>query len=187
MNKCYRQAGYLDKEYNHWIFIGDSRIRQLYFEVLRRVNSKAEPLIIKTDALPNYTEFVQPELSNLNEEVEITEEDARPLEKAHKSLTYNATSLSLRITFFWRPVFNSSVVELLNNLKSMKSLPRLIVAGSGAWDIKLSKGSEQHVQEYGRNLANVVEVIPVTVYACAGIKLSENHFVSIAVFTPLAK
>lgn len=127
------------------------------------MNSKAEPWIVKTDTAPNYTEFVQYELSNLNEEIEVTEEDARPLEKAHKSLTYNSTNLSLRITFFWRPVLNSSVVELLNNLKSMKSLPKLIVTGSGSWDIKLSKGSEQHVQEYGGNLAKVVEVIPVTV------------------------
>lgn len=140
------------------MFVGDSRIRQLYFEVLKGINAKAEPSIIKKDTAPNYYEFVESEFS-ISNKVEAEGEDARPLEKAHKSLTYSVTELSLRITFFWRPVFNSSVVELVNQLKRATSLPKLIVAGSGAWDIKLSNGSEMGLAEYGENLAKVVEVI----------------------------
>lgn len=83
---------------------------------------------------------------------------SRPLEKAHSSLTYNNSELSFRMTFFWRPFFNQSAVDLIHQLGLSKSVPNVVIAGSGAWDIKLSNGSDAVLDVYESNLEQVAKV-----------------------------
>jgi hypothetical protein len=64
------------------------------------------------------------------------------------------------MTFFWRPTFNQSAADLFHQLGLSKSVPNLVVAGSGAWDIKSSNGSQLVVDAYSRNLEQVAEVGP---------------------------
>lgn len=121
------------------------------------MDPEAEPFIVVKDTTGNYFEDVNYRVSAART---LKQEDKydRPLEKAHSSLTYNNTLLSFRISFFWRPVFNQSAADLLHQLGVSKSVPRLVVAGSGAWDIKLSNGSEEALNVYARNLEQVARV-----------------------------
>lgn len=112
-----------------------------------------EPFVIENDAVGNYFDFVKNGVSAAKEN-----KYARPLEKAHSSLTYNNTLLSFRISFFWRPVFNESAADLFRQLGVSEFVPRLVVAGSGAWDIKLSNGSQEALNVYARNLEHVARV-----------------------------
>ena len=145
-------------ETNHFVFVGDSRIRQLYFQVLQNVDPDAQPYILESaDAVDSYFNSQNAEQQVPN----VGDTSSRPLEKAHRHLSYNNTLLSLRMSFFWVPVFNQSAVDLIHQLaksSNADSVPSLFVAGSGIWEIKLSNGSEEALVVYTQNLINIVRV-----------------------------
>jgi hypothetical protein len=159
---CLRKTRFMTGEESHWAFVGDSRIRQLYFEVLKLLDPDAEPLVVAKDSNGNNLDMLvidEPyRVSAITTDKETV--DSRPLEKVHSSLTYKNSPFSLRMTFFWRPTFNQSAADLFHQLGLSKSVPNLVVAGSGAWDIKSSNGSQLVVDAYSRNLEQVAEVGP---------------------------
>ena len=139
---------------DHFVFVGDSRIRQLYFEVLKTVDPDGQPYVLESaDAVDSYFR------SQVHQQKMSEEDTTRPLEKAHSHLSYNNTQLSLQMSFFWVPVFNQSAVDLMHTLaKSINGVPSLLVAGSGIWEIKLSNGSDDSLVVYTQNLINIVRV-----------------------------
>jgi len=128
--RCLRYASYIDN-WNHFVFIGDSRIRQLYFELLEIIDPHGKPSVIgSTD----------------------TERNVTSLEKAHQSLTFNVPHLGFYMSFYWIPILNESVANLVSQLSSSKNVPKILVAGSGTWEIKLSNGSQSALESYISNL-----------------------------------
>lgn len=147
-------------------------MRQLYFEVLKLLDPAGSPLVVdRDDDAVNYLDHVLPAGTTGHADGEST----RPLEKAHKSLTYNNSQLSLRMTFFWRPVFNQSAIDLFGQLSQSKFVPRLVVAGSGTWNIKLSNGSDTEalLDAYARDLELVARVSSVITHST---NLIETNF-----------
>ncbi|EFX82868.1 hypothetical protein DAPPUDRAFT_48914 [Daphnia pulex] len=128
-DNCFRKTRFMTGEDSFWVFIGDSRIRQLYFETLKLVDPDAEPLVVATDSSGN-----------------------KSLRPRHKSYIYNNPQLSLRIMFFWRPSLNQTTADLINQLGLSRSVPHVVVAGSGSWDIKGSNGSQIALDVYSQNL-----------------------------------
>lgn len=122
-------------------------MRQLFFEMLKHVDPEAKPSILEP-ASPDPDDTAN----------NIKAKDARPLEKAHSSLVYTNTKHSLQLSFYWRPVFNESAADLLRQLGKGPNVPSVLVAGSGAWDIKLSNGSEQGLTDYSSNLVHIYRV-----------------------------
>ena len=113
------------------MFIGDSRIRQLYFELLEIIDPHGKPSVIgSTD----------------------TERNVTSLEKAHQSLTFNVPHLGFYMSFYWIPILNESVANLVSQLSLSKNVPKILVAGSGTWEIKLSNGSQSALESYISNL-----------------------------------
>ncbi|KAK4010994.1 N-acetylneuraminate 9-O-acetyltransferase [Daphnia magna] len=158
-NNCLRKTRFQTGEDSHWAFIGDSRIRQLYFEILKLVDPEAEPSVIVKDIYGNNLDQLLIDVPFRVSAIatEQTNVYSRPLEKAHSSLTYNNSELSFRMTFFWRPIFNQSAVDLIHQLGLSKSVPNVVIAGSGAWDIKLSNGSDAVLDVYESNLEQVAK------------------------------
>lgn len=113
--------------------------------------------MIENDKIGNYLDQLKYGVSSPTNKSE-GQQTSRSLEKAHSSLTFNNSQLSFRISFFWRPVFNQSAIDLLHQLGQSKSVPRLVLAGSGAWDIKLSNGSDEALDAYARNLEQIGRV-----------------------------
>lgn len=125
--------------------------------MLKHVDPDAVAFIVENDKTGNYYNLMKNEFSATAATPH--GENSRPLEKAHSSLMYNSTQLSFRISFFWRPVFNQSATDLFRQLGQSKSVPRLVVAGSGVWDIKLSNGSDDEALDvYARNLEQITRV-----------------------------
>ena len=156
--ECLRRTSFLGGKGSYWAFVGDSRMRQLYFEVLKMVDLAAMPLVVYKDDVANYFDHVMP--GDDQQHQYQSANDERPLEKAHKSLTYNNTQLSFRMTFFWRPVFNRSATDLFRHLSQTLPVPGVVVAGSGVWNIKLLNGSrsEASFDAYANDLELVAQV-----------------------------
>ena len=148
--KCLQNAAYASNHFgtetNHFALVGDSRIRQLFFEFLNHLDPEGKPSILEHS----------PDSSDGGSSSEA--DDLRPLEKAHSSLTYNNTKFSFRLSFYWRPVFDQSAVDLLHQLRKARNVPSVLVAGSGAWDMKLSNGSEKGLADYSSNLLKIFRV-----------------------------
>ena len=122
---------------NQFVFIGDSRIRQLYFELLKTVDPDGIPSVIgPTNAKKSTTS----------------------LEKAHQSLTFNVNHLSFQMTFHWMPILNESIADLVLQLSLSQNVPKILVVGSGAWEIKLSNGSLSALKSYTTNLYHLSKV-----------------------------
>ena len=111
-------------EESHWAFVGDSRIRQVYFEVLKLLDPDAEPSYVAKD----------------------------------NGVIYNNSQLSFQMLFFYRPILNQTTIDLIHQLGFSKSVPNLLVAGSGSWIIKTCNGSKLILENYSRNLRQVAEV-----------------------------
>lgn len=93
----------------------------------------------------------------------------RPLEKAHSSLIYNDTNSAFQISFFWVPVFNESAADLLQKLSNgtaLKglSIPKVVVAGAGVWDIKLSFNNTSEGDALNNYASNLISIYKVTYY-----------------------
>jgi hypothetical protein len=153
-------------EDSFWVFIGDSRMRQLYFETLKLVDPDAESLVVATDSNGNSSDTLlidEPfRVSAIMSEKELKQdEDVKiPLHNSHMSFIYNNQQLSLRILFFWRPVFYQTTIDLINQLGLSRSVPHVVVAGSGSWNIKDSNGSQIVLDTYSQNLQLLANVSP---------------------------
>lgn len=153
-------------EDSFWAFIGDSRMRQLYFETLRLVDPDADPLVVATDSNGNSLDTLLIEepfrvSAIMSEKEGKQDEDVKiPLHNSHKSFIYNNPQLSLRIMFFWRPSFNQTTADLINQLGLSRSVPHVVVAGSGSWNIKGSNGSQIVLDDYSQSLHLLANVSP---------------------------
>ena len=122
---------------NHFVFIGDSRIRQLYFELLKHIDPNGKPSVIVTENTTHVTTI---------------ETTGTSLEKSHQSLAFNLTQHSFHMSFYWMPVLNQSVINLMQQLMRSKNIPKIVVAGSGTWEIKLTNASELALKSYAEAL-----------------------------------
>jgi hypothetical protein len=75
-----------------------------------------------------------------------------------KGFFYNNSQLSFQMSFFWRPILDQTTIDLIHQLGLNKSIPNLVVAGSGSWIIKTCNGSKSILENYSRNLRLVSEV-----------------------------
>ncbi len=161
-DNCFRKTRFMTGEDSFWAFIGDSRMRQLYFETLNLVDPDAEPLVVATDSSGNSLDTLlidEPfRVSAIMSEKELKQEES--LRPRHKSYIYNNPQLSLRIMFFWRPSLNQTTADLINQLGLSRSVPHVVVAGSGSWDIKGSNGSQIVLDAYSQNLQLLANVSP---------------------------
>ena len=99
----------------------------------------------------------------------IDSQQDRPLEKAHSSLIYNDTNSAFQISFFWVPVFNETAADLLQKLSNgtaLKglSIPKVVVAGAGVWDIKLSFNNTSEGDALNNYASNLISIYKVTYY-----------------------
>ncbi len=149
-------------EDSFWAFVGDSRMRQLYFETLNLVYPDAEPLAIATDSNGNSLDTLlidEPfRVSAIMSEKELTQLDS--LGPRHISFIYNNPQLSLRIMFFWRPLLNQTTADLINQLGLSRSVPHVVVAGSGSWNIRKCNGSQTILDAYSQSLQQLATVSP---------------------------
>jgi hypothetical protein len=193
-DNCFRKTRFMTGEDSFWAFIGDSRIRQLYIETLQLVDPDAEPLVVATDSNGNSLDTLlidEPfRVSAIMSEKEVKQdEDVKiPLHNSHKkSFIYNNPQLSLRIMFFWRPIFNQTTADLINQLGLSRSVPHVVVAGSGSWNIKGSNGSQIVLDAYSQSLQLLANVSPQCIKQHTQL-LSNTYFLDSSLgCKPLAK
>uniref|UniRef100_V5HYZ9 Putative conserved plasma membrane protein n=2 Tax=Ixodes ricinus TaxID=34613 RepID=V5HYZ9_IXORI len=124
---CMRYIAYWGGK-NHIVFMGDSRIRQLYRAFVHQV---------------------QPSSS-------LPEEDLK--ENIHHNLKFVDKDLKLTVEFLWNPMVDAAMRASCAHWLSRGSAerPTVLVLGSGTWSIKLSNGSSQAVTEYKANVTQLV-------------------------------
>jgi hypothetical protein len=150
-------------EETHWTFVGDSRIRQVYFEILKLLDSDAEPNDVANDGNGNSLDVLLIDEPYRVSAILSKKETKKvygtaPIRNRMSSLIYNNSQLSFRMLFFWRPMLNQTTIDLIHQLVQSKSVPNLVIAGSGSWIIKGSNGSKSILENYSRNLRKVAEV-----------------------------
>ncbi len=132
------------------MFVGDSRVRQLYQASRSLLEKGQEP------------QFQQPE------------------EPAHHDMTWKKKALNLRLDFFWAPLVDEDmigvsfpkyckkkiylnfvvVLQVLRNLKSGSSglRPGVVVIGSATHSIKSSNNSADALEAYKKSLERLKPV-----------------------------
>ena len=99
--------------------------------------------------------------------ISANDDKARPAKKAHCDLAYENTQLYLKLAFFWRPVANRSFVDVIERLASpdeQRDVPKMLIASSGAWEVKLSNGSSEALESYEFYLSVISEVDNATTF-----------------------
>lgn len=124
---CMRYIAYWGGK-NHIVFLGDSRMRQLYLAFVHQV---------------------QPSSSLLEEDRKDT---------AHHDLKFVDKDLKLTVEFLWRPVVDASMRAACAHWLTLGSAerPTVLVVGSGTWSIKLTNGSSHAVNQYKANVTKLV-------------------------------
>ena len=115
--RCFKYARFWGG-HNHLVFIGDSRVRQLYLSTRRWVESGREQEPSQTS--PGWTD--------LNHQGDL-------------NLQWDNLAQNLRLDYYWAPLVNESMMEILETWKTGRG-PTVIVIGSGAASIKLSNNSQ---------------------------------------------
>ncbi|XP_059469024.1 N-acetylneuraminate 9-O-acetyltransferase [Neocloeon triangulifer] len=129
--RCFRYLAFLGR-HNHFVFVGDSRIRQLYEAFLKQLDSKTSSSLLY---------------------------EAKPESHAHTDLSFGDAQLRLKVQFIWSPVVNKHMSESFNDWKQSGHPPSVIVAGGATWSIKESNGSQVALVEYSKNLTTLVQAI----------------------------
>ena len=150
-------------EESHWAFVGDSRIRQVYFEILKLLDPDAEPNDVANDINGNSLDVLLIDEPYRVSAILSKKETKKvygtsPIRNRMSSLIYNNSQLSFRMLLFWRPMLNQATIDLIHQLVQSKSVPNLVVAGSGSWIIRGCNGSKSILENYSRNLRQVAEV-----------------------------
>lgn len=124
---CFRYIAFWGGR-NHIVFLGDSRIRQLYFEYVQALSTNQY----------NKHEHHQGNAS----------------EAIHHDLEHHDNNLNLKIQFLWRPMVNRSFVEEFRTWSTLehKSRPSMIITGSATHSIKMFNASHEALDYYRKNL-----------------------------------
>ena len=118
--------------HNHLVFIGDSRVRQLYLSTRRWAESGLEQEVRQTSP------GGKPQLSS----------------SGNLDLKWDNLAQNLKLDYYWAPLVNESMMEILQTWKTGRG-PTVIVLGSGAASIKLSNNSQTSLDQHRRNLTRL--------------------------------
>ncbi|XP_050421478.1 N-acetylneuraminate 9-O-acetyltransferase isoform X2 [Adelges cooleyi] len=118
--------------HNQFVFIGDSRILDMYNAFIHNIEPKAQ--------LVQSSKFAHP----------------LAIDTDHK---FHDNRLKLDVSFIWSPYIMDSMVKKFKKLKDTVDEPRVIVAGCAVWSIIQSNGSMNAIQDYAANLTQLINPI----------------------------
>ncbi|XP_067001977.1 N-acetylneuraminate 9-O-acetyltransferase [Anabrus simplex] len=127
--RCMRYLAFWG-QHNHFVFIGDSRIRQLYLAFLSHLDPSKE------EASPTLLP-----------------------EQQHSNLDFEDAKLRLKVKFRWSPYVSKHMIDDFVKWKKEDEPPSVVVAGCGTWSIKESNASIQALEDYTVNLTRLVLAI----------------------------
>ncbi|KAJ9581661.1 hypothetical protein L9F63_023160, partial [Diploptera punctata] len=128
--RCLRYLAFWGK-HNHFVFIGDSRMRQLYLAFLHHLYPQQEN----------------------------TSTMAPPPDRLHSDQSFGDSKLRLHVQFIWSPYVSKRMIGEFQQWKNENEPPSVIVAGSATWYIKESNTSVHALEEYSLNLTRLVQAI----------------------------
>ncbi|XP_047110561.1 N-acetylneuraminate 9-O-acetyltransferase isoform X1 [Schistocerca piceifrons] len=126
--RCLRYLAFWG-EHSHFVFIGDSRIRQLYLAFLEQVEPQDSS---RTTLHP---------------------------EQMHSDMAFTDAKLRLRVEFVWSTFVSQIMVDEFRKWKNEDDPPNVIVAGNALWSIRASNASVQALEEYKNNLTYLAQAI----------------------------
>ncbi|GFS21716.1 CAS1 domain-containing protein 1 [Elysia marginata] len=118
--------------HNHFTFVGDSRIRQLYHNFF-----------------------------SLIADVPVSEIESTAERKAHHDLHFSDSKINIKIDFLWHPMVNASMYDVYYKwLKSDQpsTRPNVVITGSSTWAIKMFNGSASAIKNFHSNLTMIAEM-----------------------------
>ncbi|XP_077291405.1 N-acetylneuraminate (7)9-O-acetyltransferase isoform X2 [Arctopsyche grandis] len=131
---CFRYLAFWGR-FNHFVFIGDSRVRQLYYSFINHVKVKGE--IDVTDTT----------LQKPNNQSDLSYVDS--------------AKLRLSAEFIWSPYISTKMVNEFNKWKKSDNPPNTIIAGCGITIIREQNASAKALEEYRMNITRLVQPIDV--------------------------
>lgn len=125
---CFRYISFWGG-HNHIVFMGDSRIRQLYHEFIDSLPPNGEPRNADDESIP-----------------------------IHHDMQYQEKSYSLLVKFIWMPVVNGSMVKQFKIWNSYPEIlrPNIVITGSATHSIKQTNASLLALEHYRRNLTVIL-------------------------------
>ena len=104
--RCFRYNAFYGRD-NHFVFVGDSRVRQLYQASRSLLEKGQEP------------QFQQPE------------------EPAHHDMTWKKKALNLRLDFFWAPLVDEDMIGVSFPKYCKKKIFEFFVCSAGIEELKV--------------------------------------------------
>ena len=68
--------------------------------------------------------------------------------------------MNLKLSFYWRPIANQSFIDKFKTLANSNDVPKVVIAGTGAWEIKSTNAATVGLDDYIQNLT-VLSVVMV--------------------------
>ncbi|XP_063235873.1 N-acetylneuraminate 9-O-acetyltransferase isoform X2 [Bacillus rossius redtenbacheri] len=130
--RCLRYLAYYG-QHNHFVFVGDSRVRQLYSAFL----SNVEP-----------GDAQRPTASS---------------QRGSRDLLFEDSQLMLRVEFLWRPTVSEQMAADFLRWKKQDDPPSVIVVGCAIQTMVEGNGSTDALNEYSMNLTYLVQAIDAIV------------------------
>lgn len=81
------------------------------------------------------------------------------LESVNTNLSYINNKLNVRVEFLWAPFVSQRMIDYFKNLETSEDPPSVIVVGSALGPITTSNGSQPFLDQYKRNITNLVHSI----------------------------
>ena len=106
--RCFRYNGFY-REPNHFVFIGDSRIRQIFFTFQNFL--KGGDFVDSNVVIDNNVVVDNVVAGNTDGTTATNEEEFKP----HHDLSWSSGVWNLKLDFVWAPVVNDSAIQVISS------------------------------------------------------------------------
>ncbi|XP_070582799.1 N-acetylneuraminate (7)9-O-acetyltransferase isoform X3 [Erythrolamprus reginae] len=138
-------------------FIGDSRIRQLFYSFVKLVNPQIKEEGNKKAASTGAdgSGIAATAGSDLS---------VPPLFSCscngHENIPFEDKSSSLKVDFLWYPEVNGSMKQCIKAwIEGSSSKPHILVVGAATWSIKIHNGSNEALTQYRINITSIAPLL----------------------------
>uniref|UniRef100_A0A8C6F5J8 N-acetylneuraminate (7)9-O-acetyltransferase n=3 Tax=Monodon monoceros TaxID=40151 RepID=A0A8C6F5J8_MONMO len=134
----------------HIAFIGDSRIRQLFYSFVKIIN-------------PQFKEEGNKERWRGKTICHMTichNGEHKKKKWWHENIPFEDKTASVKVDFLWHPEVNGSMKQCIKVwTEDSVAKPHVVVAGAATWSIKIHNGSNEALSQYKMNITSIAPLL----------------------------
>lgn len=157
---CLKYVKYYNRR-NHFVFIGDSRIRQIFEQFVYQL----DPSLLKNDGPSTLSSTAnQPSSTSTTTNATTIPKPDPAHAIAQPTLTYSNKQLDLVIDFIWKPMIDESLYNLIENYTQPNSpKPSFVVMGMASAYIN-NNATKESFEAFKGNLSNLIDLVKSSNY-----------------------